>query len=44
MNHPTKKAKYCMPKDLSVSLCSKCAVSMVGKGFKVEELDECEDE
>jgi len=38
MNHPAKRAKYCMPKDLSVSLCSKCAVSMVGKGFKVEEL------
>ena len=38
MNHPTKRAKYCMPKDQSVSLCSKCAVNMVGKGFKVEEL------
>lgn len=38
MNHPQKSAKYCMAKDLSVSLCSKCAISMAGKGFNVEEI------
>jgi hypothetical protein len=27
-----------MAKDLSVSLCSKCAISMAGKGFNVEEI------
>ncbi|CAD8175725.1 unnamed protein product [Paramecium octaurelia] len=39
MNHPQKTAKYCMAKDLSVSLCSKCAINMAGKGFVVEEIN-----
>lgn len=44
MNHPGKRAKYSLPKDPSVSLCSRCAVSMVGKGFKVEELQGYEED
>lgn len=28
-----------MAKDLSVSFCSKCAISMAGKGFLVEEIN-----
>lgn len=44
INHSTKKAKYYVSKDQSVYLCSKCAVQMVGKGFKVEEIPGLEEE
>ncbi|CAD8089178.1 unnamed protein product [Paramecium primaurelia] len=44
VNHQNKKAKYHVVKETSLQLCSKCAVNMVGKGMKVEEIPGLEEE
>ncbi|CAD8045445.1 unnamed protein product [Paramecium sonneborni] len=44
INHTNKTAKYFLTKDNSVFLCSKCAVQIMGKGQKVEEIPGLEEE
>ncbi|CAD8087841.1 unnamed protein product [Paramecium primaurelia] len=44
VNHSNKSAKYYVAKDNSIYLCSKCAVQMMGKGQKVEEMPGLEEE